>query len=245
MENFLTAIPAAAASPYALVAYAICAALFLFGGAKLRELRSILKIIKDVPTGQRALLIQATTGKILPQHITADQWMQNNRNQGILSLIAAVIVLTGAVSAVAMLNRPIDPPPTSPPSVEDAIETVESFLKLMDSGKFTQAWADFYSASKKSMPAERWLTLSKTYRAPLGSAESRLDAGSTQSEIRLDRRLNGLLIQYYTKFTNLTTPIQEQVGVASAGAPAPWRIVSYTVAVPPGSPLLKETPHPP
>jgi hypothetical protein len=242
MEGFLSAIPDAARSGYAFGAYAICALLFLFGGAKLRELRSILGVIKDVPASQRAALIQATTGRLLPKHITAEQWIRHSRNQGFISLGAGMLIAASVVAIVAMKNS--DPPPGPPPPFSEATKVVNSLLAQMDAGQYSDAWQDFYSANKRSMPIDRWLALSKIYRAPLGNAESRIDAGSTASEIRLDRRLNGLLIQYYTKFEHLQTPIVEQVGVTSPGAPTPWKIVSYTVAVPPGSPVLQQGKQP-
>jgi hypothetical protein len=240
MQNFLSAIPAAATSNYAFVAYAICAVLFIFGGAKLRELRSILKQIAHVPKSERVELIRTVTGKILPKHITAEQWIRNNRNQGFFSVAAAVLVLASAVGTVAILTpTPKDIPPGPPPPVADAMKAAESFMKQMDAGEYAQAWNEFYAANKELMSADRWVSLSNTYRVPIGKVETRRDAGLTPSQIQLDRRLNGLLIGYYTKFANLEAPIQEQIGVASPGAPTPWRVVSYTVAVPPDSPLLK------
>jgi len=238
MDGFLSAIPAAASSPYAFGAYAICALLWLFGGAKLRELRSILRVIKDVPASQRAALIQATTGRILPKHITAEQWIRHSRHQGFISLGAGMLIAASVVAIVAMRNIDPDPPPGEAPPFAEANQVVNSLLAQMDAGQYSDAWDAFYSAKKLSMPIDHWLALSKTWRAPLGSAQSRIDAGSTAGEIRLDRRLNGLLIQYYTKFEHLETPIAEQIGVASPGVPTPWRIVSYNVGVPPGSPVL-------
>jgi hypothetical protein len=236
MDGFLQAIPAAASSPYALVAYGICAVLFLFAGFKLRELRSVLRVIKDVPAPQRAPLIQAVTGKILPARITAEQWIRNNRNQGILLVAGAIIVMGGAVGTVAFINR--DPAPGVGPPIAEANEAIAAFLKLMDASQYEEAWERFYPANKEAMPKPRWLELSARYRAPLGSVDGRKDAGGQSMEIRLDRRLNGYVLQYYTKFSNAENPIREVIGLASPGAPVPWRVVSYTVDVPPNSPLL-------
>lgn len=234
MEGFISAIPAAATNGYAFGAYALCATLFIFGGAKLRELRSILRVIKDVPEHQRAELIRVTTGRILPKHITAEQWIRHNRNQGFFSLGAGMLVVAGAVAILAFVDRGPGPPPPSP----DAMQEANAILALMDAGKYEDAWNSFYAANKQSMPLERWLTLSRTYRAPLGRVESRVDAGSTPGVVPANRPLNGMSILFHTKFENLPEPIAEQVGVGSPGVPIPWKVISYTVAVPPGSPVL-------
>src|SRR5262245_53161380 len=107
MRSFFLSLPAAATSSYALVAYAICGALFLFRGAKVAMLRSVLRKIKDVPRGERRHVIESVTNSVLPTAITAEEWIRNNRNRWVYLLCGALIVCASAVATVAVTMGPI------------------------------------------------------------------------------------------------------------------------------------------
>lgn len=233
MSEFISAIPAAATSPYALAAYAICAVIFLLAGSKLRTVRSVLDAISQVPDEDRRGVIESVTGSILPESITADQWIRNNRNRWVFLLIGAALILLATIVVTALVQPTVGPAGPRP-SVESAAEVASSFLETMDEGSYTAAYASVDELLKKSNPEKRWTELATTYRLPLGSVESRIDAGSTDAEFSQDGRFyHALALMYFTKFENSAEPIREIISVVTPGEPEPWRVVEYRVDVQP------------
>ena len=109
MEEFLRSIPAAASSPYALAAYAIAAVLFLFAGARLRVAKLILKEVRSVPSHERRRTIEIATGTVLPEHISAEQWIRHNRLRWSFLLLASLLIAALAVVIIALLNPSAGP----------------------------------------------------------------------------------------------------------------------------------------
>ena len=104
MAEFLASIPAAAASPYALVAYAIAAVLFLFGGSRLRMAKILAERIEAVPESDRKRTLEMATGTVLPTHISPEQWLRLKRMQWTFLLLAAVLIAVLSVSVIAIGN---------------------------------------------------------------------------------------------------------------------------------------------
>jgi hypothetical protein len=235
MNEFLASIPAAAASPYALVAYAIAAVLFLLGGARLRTVQTVLKAIASVPPGDRKHVIESITGSVIPDRISAEQWIRHNRNRWVFLLIGTALILLTTLGTIAAMN------PSGPgkaPDSEGARDVAKSWLAKMDAEQYHVAFDDMFVGFRQAHTLEWWVDASQTYRRPLGRVEFRQEANSAPSEFRLGRPLNGYTIMYFTKFEHLKEPIRETVQFVSPGLPEAWRVAGYTVDVPPDAPFF-------
>jgi hypothetical protein len=130
MGEFLKAIPAAAANPLALVAYAISAILFVYGGAKLVQTRAILKQILAVPVEQRKAVIQLAADTVLPDTVSAEHWIKVNRIRASVLVIIAILISLTVLGALA-LEQPRQPRPTDTRLQRNAYELgfqMESFF---------------------------------------------------------------------------------------------------------------------
>jgi hypothetical protein len=108
MEGFLKAIPAAASSPYALVAYLICAIVFLFAGARLRRIKAIMQQLQHVPAAQRKEAIEIATETKLPSSISAEQWIRVNRLRWTFLIIVAAILAITTIAVIALTGARAD-----------------------------------------------------------------------------------------------------------------------------------------
>jgi hypothetical protein len=236
MNEFISAISMAATSPYALVAYAIAAILFLWGGARLRTVQTVLKAIASVPPSDRKHVIESITNSVIPDTISAEEWIRHNKSRSIFLLIGTAMVLTASLGAIAIINP--SPGPGEPPPSEATREVASSWLKKMDAGEYNAAFEETFIGFRKAHSLEWWLKASHTYREPLGNVESRMEANSSSSEFRQGKPLNGYTIIYLTKFQNLKAPIREMISFASPGEPEPWRVAAYILDIPPSEPFL-------
>ena len=232
-SEFLRLIPSAAQSPFAFAAYAICAALFVFVGARLRRIRLALRQIKHVPEGDRRRVIEAITQSVIPDSITADQWIRSNRNRYIFELGAVVALLAAAIAVIALLRGTVSTA-TKPPPTAEAIAEAHRFLEHLDSGDYSAAYQSMGEQFRSTFPLDRWLTLSARYRAPLGAMQNRADADSEAGQQTFaGQSFNILVFAYSTKFANSSAPIAEIVTLASPGGSVPWRVLGYHLNVAP------------
>jgi Protein of unknown function (DUF4019) len=238
LEGFLRAIPAAATSELALVAYAICGVLFLLAGAKLRAIRAVLRSLADVPAADRRHVIEAVTGSVIPARISADDWIRHNRNKWLFLLCASALILVATIVAIAFLGPRGDVGPGPPPPADVAIAESDQWLKGIDAGDYKGSYDVMLKGFRERHSLQQWLSTLERYHRPLGRVESRQVAGTQSGTVRQGVPLNVHTIMYFTKFEHMKAPIREVVGLASPGLPEPWRVSSYNVDVPPSSPDL-------
>src|SRR5215467_13664113 len=101
---FLKAIPVAAKSPYALVAYCISGLLFILLIYKRTQINPVLRHVKDLPQKDRITAIETALGVKLPTKISADQWLRNQQLQyGLFAFIALLVSIVTVI--VIALNR--------------------------------------------------------------------------------------------------------------------------------------------
>jgi Protein of unknown function (DUF4019) len=239
LNDFLKFIPAAATSPYAYGVYAICAALFVLVGSRLRTVQTVLKRIARVPTEDRRHVIESVTNSVIPDTITADPWIRNNRNRALFQLAAVVAILAAALATIDILRVGIDLKP--PPTESQAAEESKAFLSKLDAGNYSGAYYQMSNDFRQTFPLQRWLSASETFRAPLGAQTNRIDASSGAGEQAFGgRELNLHWYTYYTKFANRDQAIAEFVSLASPGAPQPWRVVAYQIGVDPNAAKIRK-----
>ena len=81
IESFLHAIPIAAKSPYALIAYVISALLFIASIRQRIYIRPILRKIESIPLRDRKGVIETALNTRLPASLSGEQFLQKGKNE--------------------------------------------------------------------------------------------------------------------------------------------------------------------
>lgn len=126
MGDFIDAIPAASTSPLAFAAYAIAAVLFLMAGAQLRLSKAFLQKISDVPPKERRRTLEIAADTVLPESISAEEWIRLKRLRWTFMLIGSVALIGFSVAVIALLH-----PSSSSSQAEDRVWQVrEEIVRL-------------------------------------------------------------------------------------------------------------------
>lgn len=104
MDAFVRAIPEAAKSPLALVAYGVAAILFVVAGNRGRTLKMLLSRLNAIPASQRKEALIQIIGEPLPASVSAEQYIRLKRMQMIFLLSAGVLLAAFVVIALAALR---------------------------------------------------------------------------------------------------------------------------------------------
>jgi Protein of unknown function (DUF4019) len=114
-------------------------------------------------------------------------------------------------------------------STDAATRAAQSWLVLVDSGKYTESWDEAAQVLKKQITKEEWVKKLNSFRFPLGKMESR----TLKSSVSYTKSLPGtpeaqyMIIQYDANFergrssVETVTPTKEQDGQ--------WRISGYSI----------------
>jgi hypothetical protein len=113
-------------------------------------------------------------------------------------------------------------------STAEAQEAAESWLALVDDGKYGESWDEAASYFKAQLPKEKWEGMLNQVRAPLGKTQSRKLKGA-KFTTALPRAPKGeyVVIQYETSFENAKstvetiTPMKQEDGS--------WRVSGYLI----------------
>ena len=116
----------------------------------------------------------------------------------------------------------------NPEAEKAALEAAESWLQLMDAGKYTQTWEDAAEYVKALVNREKWLNDLQGVRKPLGKIVSRV-LKSTHYTTSAPGAPDGqyVIIQYNTSFENkksaveTITPMLEKDGK--------WKVSGYYI----------------
>ncbi|MGR0482294.1 MAG: hypothetical protein ACTFAL_13080 [Candidatus Electronema sp. V4] len=109
VSEFLQAIPAAASSPYALIAYVVALIVAAYAGFRLRELQSVLRTIQARPStsdSQMVEVIKVVTQRPVPPQMTGTQWIRYQRLQAGLLIVIALIIASLTLAVVAIVKSP-------------------------------------------------------------------------------------------------------------------------------------------
>jgi len=109
-ETFLTALPAAAASPYALIAYLILIAAATYISIAQFRLRTIAKVIEAVPADERASLLAREYNVTPRAGLSPAQWIRARRHMLVfwflMTIVAGIlIVVIIAIKEAAILSN--------------------------------------------------------------------------------------------------------------------------------------------
>lgn len=111
MNEFFQAIPAAAKSPLALAAYAIAAILMAYGGFQFRQLRVVMRTIREMNKRQtiddKTLIdvVGQVTGSPVPPSLTGAQWLVYARQRARTMVSIALLIAIFVVAVLALLQR--------------------------------------------------------------------------------------------------------------------------------------------
>ena len=108
------------------------------------------------------------------------------------------------------------------------IQVAESWLVLVDGGKYSESWDEAASLLKRAITKEKWDQSLEAIRPPLGDVVSR-NVKSTKYATSLPQNqdIEYVVIQYTTTFKNkeraieTVTPMKDQDGK--------WRVSRYSV----------------
>lgn len=104
LEAFLRAIPGAATSPYALIAYITSALLFIASLTFRGHVKEVLKIINKVPKDQRKSVIETTLNTKLPADFSGEQFLRRERTRFVFFGFMGCLVLVGGISTIAIVR---------------------------------------------------------------------------------------------------------------------------------------------
>ena len=137
-----------------------------------------------------------------------------------MNRLVGVLLIAGALSVL--------PSCSTDRRTEEAIRSAQSWLVLVDQGKYAISWDSAASAFQKAVPREQWVSQVGTVRGPLGAVLSR-EVQTSNHTTSLPGAPAGtyVVIQFATSFENrrgaveTVTPMQEADGS--------WKVSGYYV----------------
>jgi len=162
IEAFLKAIPGAATSPYALIAYITSALLFIASLTFRGHVKEVLEIIDKVPEDERKSVIETSLNTKLPADFSGEQFLRRERTRFVFFGFMGCLVLVGGISAIAIVQ--LVGARTTPPSRNARIrvqlwprpEIKEKFLKDRDARLYLKTDVSQVDATK-FVPTEDYL----------------------------------------------------------------------------------------
>ena len=124
----LRALPAIAGSPYALVAYAGALLAYVVLGWRVARNRNLLRSLEKVPVEDRAKLLRAEMNAVVPDSISAEDWLRGKIHRYyflaflVVCLVIVVLAVLGFLNANGRLKISADvyqPPRKTPGPIPD------------------------------------------------------------------------------------------------------------------------------
>lgn len=126
MGDFLRALPSAASSPLAFVAYLCLLLGWAFIALRNKRINSLLKSIEKLPEKDRKPTLVAEMGAVIPRSITAEQWLIAQKHQYIFfGYIGSVIAIVAVIAIIVSQPGVVSSPPTPEPSTAIAQSDID------------------------------------------------------------------------------------------------------------------------
>lgn len=103
MEALISALPQAAVSPFAFVAYVILVIGFIYSTVTQQRLKRITNVIKDLPEDQRAALLTREYPEYPSRGISSEQYIRLKKHRSILIIILAIIMVILILSTISLV----------------------------------------------------------------------------------------------------------------------------------------------
>ena len=152
--------------------------------------------------------------------------------------LAVPLAVASAGLSACDSRRPTEPTPIiepeapRPTSEEEDIAaarpTVDTWLELVDSGRYRDAWELGSTYFKRVVPVDDLVQAMETHRAPLGAVDTR----TLRSAVRTDTVVGApdapyVLFTFQTVFADRTTTVETVTAEREAGA---WLIAGHVLA---------------
>jgi hypothetical protein len=149
-------------------------------------------------------------------------------------LVWLATLVSAALLALVLLPRTLqgDTAQSTEASAKSlARSAVESWLNLMDNGKFDESWETASTMFKGAITSDKWVEAAKQSRAPMGKLISRnfASAAYQKDPVYNNKTLAGEFVieQFETSFENLKHA-RETVSLAK-DADGQWRTTGYFI----------------
>jgi hypothetical protein len=139
-------------------------------------------------------------------------------------IVCAMVMARGAVGLAAQEHAPT----TQQTAEQIAVREGESWLAMMDAGKYADSWKAAAAVMRGAVTMEKWESTMKNVRDPLGKLESRKLQSATYTTL-LPGVPDGdyVVILYETSFEHKATA-QETV-IMSREKDKVWRVAGYYI----------------
>ena len=137
-------------------------------------------------------------------------------NSRVLIMLVAVACLAGCAGQ------------KNPEAENAAVAAAESWLKLVDEQKYDESWQESASIFRAAVPQERWNSMTKAIRGPMGKLLSR-EPKSTRYRTSLPGAPDGeyVIIQFRASFDNKQTAIETVTPMKEKDGS--WRVTGYYI----------------
>jgi len=105
IDSFLRALPVAAKSPYALIAYITSALLFIASAYQRNQLRPVLRNLEKIPQRDRKSVIETTLNTKLPDRLSGEEFIRRERMKYVFLAFIGMLVLIGGVTTITLVVR--------------------------------------------------------------------------------------------------------------------------------------------
>ena len=136
--------------------------------------------------------------------------------------------LVSVLIGFCMLNVPAAVFPQEQKVEKLAQKAAESWLALVDAGKYSQSWNEAASFFKERVTAQQWESAVKSVREPLGKLESR-KLMHTQYTKTMPGAPDGeyVILQFETSFANKKSAIETVTPMKDKDGQ--WRVSGYYI----------------
>jgi hypothetical protein len=144
----------------------------------------------------------------------------------LLTLILCGAALLGA--GLLMVANAGEKPEAAIPPIPVAEVAAESWLSLVDSGKYAQSWDQAAEFFRSKVTKSQWEEMLGTVRSPLGKVNLRkLASARSVTELPNAPKANYVVIQHATSFANLPSALETVVPMLDKDGR--WRVSGYFV----------------
>jgi hypothetical protein len=100
LKEALNALPSVATNPLAFAGYLVTILAWVWAVNRSRRLRLLLERLREIPEADRAAIIRHEMGAVLPENISAEQWIRSTKHW--YYFLAFVLLLLTLLSVVAI-----------------------------------------------------------------------------------------------------------------------------------------------
>jgi len=139
-----------------------------------------------------------------------------------------MLILCLSICGLLIASSSSRAPAADEPAVAAASKAADSWLKLIDDGKYSESWTQTSAFFQKRVQQTQWTEQASAARDPLGSLTSRKLAGAhytTSLPGAPDGRY--VVLQYKSSFANKQSAVETVIPMREADGQ--WRVSGYYI----------------